>query len=107
VDQAIARRAVKREVLDKRGSLRSPSGNLLDIHRGGEMPIRLLMPLLALLLAAAAPPELDDPNIEGWIWGQAQAGQVADWDPGCFLQPSFGGNRNNNPQLLGWPFSGG
>jgi hypothetical protein len=53
----------------------------------GEMRTRLLMPLLALLLAAAAPPlppALNDPNTtEGWIWQQVQAGRNADLNGRC------------------------
>jgi hypothetical protein len=46
------------------------------------------MPLLALLLAAAAPPELNDPKTtEGWIWQQAQAGEVADLVDKCRIPP--------------------
>jgi hypothetical protein len=51
------------------------------------MRTRLLMSLLALLLAAAAPPlptELNDPaTTEGWIWQQVQSGKVADLNDRC------------------------
>jgi hypothetical protein len=51
------------------------------------MPTRLLMPLLALLLAAAAPPlpaQLNDPTTtEGWIWQRVQADEVADLNERC------------------------
>jgi hypothetical protein len=50
----------------------------------GEMPKRLLMPLLVILLAAAAPPlppQLNDPTTtEGYIWQPVQMGEVADLD---------------------------
>jgi hypothetical protein len=56
-----------------------------------EMRTRLLMPLLALLLAAAAPPlpsQLNDPDTtEGWIWQQVQAGKVADLNDRCGSLP--------------------
>ena len=58
---------------------------------GGEMPKRLLIPLLTLLLAAAAPPlpsQLNDPSTtEGYIWQQAQAGDVADLNDRCGTPP--------------------
>ncbi len=51
------------------------------------MRARLLLPLLAVLLAAAAPPlppQLSDPTrTEGWIWQQVQAGQIADLNQRC------------------------
>ena len=51
------------------------------------MPIRLLMPFLATVLAAAAPPlpaQLLDPSTtEGWIWQQARAGKNADLNDRC------------------------
>lgn len=53
--------------------------------------MRLLLPLLALLLVAAAPPlpsQLNDPNTnEGWIWQQAQAGKTADLNDRCGTEP--------------------
>jgi hypothetical protein len=53
----------------------------------GEMPTRLLMLLLALLLAAAAPSlpsRLNDRNTtEGWIWQQVQTGEGADLNDWC------------------------
>jgi len=55
------------------------------------MSTRLLMPLLGLLLAAAAPslpPKLNDPKTtEGWIWQRVQAGDVADLNERCGTAP--------------------
>jgi hypothetical protein len=49
------------------------------------------MPLLALLLAATAPPlpaQLNDPKTtEGWIWQQVQAGKIADLNARCETPP--------------------
>ena len=65
-------------------ALRGGAGLRTSLRAGlmGKMPTRVLMPLLTLLLAAAAPPlppQLNDPNTtEGWIWLRAQAGDVAD-----------------------------
>ena len=57
----------------------------------GQMRTRSLMPLLAVLLAAAAPPQLEVPaTTEGWIWRQVQAGKLADLDERCGT-PQFDG----------------
>jgi hypothetical protein len=50
------------------------------------MLARLLLPLLLIALAAAAPmpPELNDPTTtEGWVWQQARAGRLADLNERC------------------------
>lgn len=58
------------------------------------MGTRLLMPLLASLLAAAAPPlppRFNNPNTpEGWIWQKVQAGKIADLNEKCQTRPPLG-----------------
>jgi hypothetical protein len=58
---------------------------------GGDIQLRLLLPLLALLLVGAVPPlppPLNDPKTtEEWIWQRVQAGDVADLNDRCGTPP--------------------
>jgi len=56
----------------------------------GAMRTVLVLPMLALLLAASPqlPSVLSDPTTnEGWIWDQVQAGELADLDDRCGSPP--------------------
>jgi hypothetical protein len=71
------------------------------------MPTRLLLPLLVLLLAAAAPPlpaSLNDAKTtEGWIRQQVQAGHDADLNERCGAThrwTALAGMRNYRSTLL-------
>ena len=61
-------------------------GNLQHRERRTTMLARLFLPLMLILVAAAAPlpPELSDPTTnEGWVWQQIKAGIPADLNQRC------------------------